>query len=184
MASNILPNIASEDGLSSPLGTKIIPETIQTHCQLDHWNNLQWNMSQSTKYFHWRKRVPKCRVQNGGHFVSASCGKQKTDACSNMIISSNQGGSSLGGRRYRISHRLYARLLCAPFYYRYIIFVSVASLVLGSWWRHQMETFSALLAFCAGNSPVPGELAAQRPMTQSFHVFFDLRLSKCLSKQS
>ena len=24
-------------------------------------------------------------------------------------------------------------------------------------WRHQMETFSALLAICAGNSPVPGE---------------------------
>ena len=24
-----------------------------------------------------------------------------------------------------------------------------------SWWRHQMETFSALLAICAGNSPVP-----------------------------
>ena len=23
------------------------------------------------------------------------------------------------------------------------------------WWRHQMETFSALLAICAGNSPVP-----------------------------
>ena len=23
------------------------------------------------------------------------------------------------------------------------------------WWRHQMETFSALLALCAGNSPVP-----------------------------
>ena len=26
-----------------------------------------------------------------------------------------------------------------------------------SWWRHQMETFSALLAICARNSPVPGE---------------------------
>ena len=25
------------------------------------------------------------------------------------------------------------------------------------WWRHQMWTFSALLAICAGNSPVPGE---------------------------
>ena len=25
------------------------------------------------------------------------------------------------------------------------------------WWRHQMETFSALLTFCAGNSPVTGE---------------------------
>ena len=24
-----------------------------------------------------------------------------------------------------------------------------------SWWRHQMEPFSALLAICAGNSPVP-----------------------------
>ena len=23
------------------------------------------------------------------------------------------------------------------------------------WWRHQMETFSALLAVCVGNSPVP-----------------------------
>ena len=23
-----------------------------------------------------------------------------------------------------------------------------------TWWRHQMKTFSALLAFCAGNSPV------------------------------
>ena len=26
-----------------------------------------------------------------------------------------------------------------------------------TWWRHQMETFSALLALCAGNSPVTGE---------------------------
>ena len=26
-----------------------------------------------------------------------------------------------------------------------------------SWWRHQMETFSALLVLCAGNSPVTGE---------------------------
>ena len=24
-----------------------------------------------------------------------------------------------------------------------------------TWWRHQIETFSALLALCAGNSPVP-----------------------------
>ena len=52
------------------------------------------------------------------------------------------------------------------------------------WWRHQMETFSALLAICAGNSPVPGEFPAQRPVTRSFDVFFDLRLNKWLSKQS
>ena len=49
-----------------------------------------------------------------------------------------------------------------------------------SWWRHQMETFSALLAICAGNSPVPGEFPAQRPATRSF----DLRLNKRLRKQS
>ena len=39
-----------------------------------------------------------------------------------------------------------------------------------------METFSALLAICAGNSPVPGEFPAQRPVTRSFDVFCDLRL--------
>ena len=53
-----------------------------------------------------------------------------------------------------------------------------------SWWRHEMETFSALLTICAGNSPVPGEFPAQRPVTRSFDVFFDLRLNKRLRKQS
>ena len=47
-----------------------------------------------------------------------------------------------------------------------------------------METFSALLAICAVNSPVPGEFPTQRPVTWSFDVFFDLRLNKRLSKQS
>ena len=45
-----------------------------------------------------------------------------------------------------------------------------------TWWHHQTETFSAL--------PVPGEFPAQRPVTRSFDVFFDLRLNKRLSKQS
>ena len=47
-----------------------------------------------------------------------------------------------------------------------------------------METFSALLAICAGNSPVPGKFPAQRAVTRSVDVFFDLRLNKRLSKQS
>ena len=59
------------------------------------------------------------------------------------------------------------------------------SLNLGrSWWRHQMETFSALLALCAGYSPVSGEFPSERPVTRSFDVFFDLRLNKRLSEQS
>ena len=52
------------------------------------------------------------------------------------------------------------------------------------WWRHQLETFSALLALCAGNSPVTGEFPAQRPVTRNFDVFFDLCPKKRLSKQS
>ena len=40
-----------------------------------------------------------------------------------------------------------------------------------------MEKFSALLAFCAGNSPVTGEFPAQRPVAWSFDVFFDLHLT-------
>ena len=53
-----------------------------------------------------------------------------------------------------------------------------------TWWRHQMETFSALLALCVGNSPVTSEFSARRPVSQSFDIFFDLHLNKQLSKQS
>ena len=51
-----------------------------------------------------------------------------------------------------------------------------------AWWRHEMESFPALLALCAGNSPVTGEFPAQRPVTQSFEGFFDLYPNKRLSK--
>ena len=51
-----------------------------------------------------------------------------------------------------------------------------------------METFPALLALCAGNSPVTdefrGEFPWHRPAARAFDVFFDLRLYKLLSKQS
>ena len=56
-------------------------------------------------------------------------------------------------------------------------------------WRHQMETSSALLPLCAGNSqitgdpPLPPHTHTQRPVTRSFDVFFDMRLNKRLSKQ-
>ena len=53
-----------------------------------------------------------------------------------------------------------------------------------TWWRHQMETLSALLATCVGNSPASAEFPAQRPVTRSFDVFFDLCLNKRPRKQS
>ena len=46
------------------------------------------------------------------------------------------------------------------------------------------RNISALLAICAGNSPVSGEFSAQRPVTRSFAIFFDLCLNKRLRKQS
>ena len=41
-----------------------------------------------------------------------------------------------------------------------------------------MEPISVLLAISAGNSPVPCEFPAQRPVTRIFDVFFDLHLNK------
>ena len=47
-----------------------------------------------------------------------------------------------------------------------------------------MEAFSALRAICVGDSPVTDEFPAQRPVTRSFDVLFDLRLNRRLSKQT
>ena len=65
-------------------------------------------------------------------------------------------------------------------------FVQIRSFYISGcrWWRHQMDTFSALLGLCAGNSPVTGEFPAHRPLTRRFDVFYDRRLTKRLSKQS
>ena len=41
------------------------------------------------------------------------------------------------------------------------------------WWRHQMETFSALLALCMGNSPVTGEFPSQWLVARNFQIFFN-----------
>ena len=48
------------------------------------------------------------------------------------------------------------------------------------WRRHQMETFSALLAICAGHRWIP----RIRQVARSFDVFFDLHMNKRLSEQS
>ena len=47
-------------------------------------------------------------------------------------------------------------------------------------WKH----FPRYWPFVRGNTPVNGEFPTQRPATRSFDVSFDLRLNKCLNKQS
>ena len=57
------------------------------------------------------------------------------------------------------------------------------SIACSSAWCSCNSRFSALLAFCAGNSLVNDEFPSQKPLTWSFDVFFDLRLNQQLSKQ-
>ena len=52
-----------------------------------------------------------------------------------------------------------------------------------TWWRHQMKTFSVLLALCEGNSPVTGGFLSQRSATSNIDNFFDLCTKKRLNKQ-
>ena len=57
--------------------------------------------------------------------------------------------------------------------------------IIRSWWRHQMETFSALLVICAGNSPVTGEFHAHKGQWRGALMFSLIcALNKRLSKQS
>ena len=90
-------------------------------------------------------------------------------------------------QRYTFSSKfLWLALICnTHFFLRYHYICSPRSRTL--FWDIMMTSsdgnISALLAICAGNSPVPGEFPTQRPVTRSFDVFLDLRLNKRLSKQ-
>ena len=77
---------------------------------------------------------------------------------------------------YSISHRISSWFCCALFCCGYIIssYGMMFSWLLLTWWHHQMETFSALLALCVGNSLFAGEFPSQRPVTRSFDIFFVL----------
>ena len=95
--------------------------------------------------------------------------KQICEVCQHKFDRNNwflflQTAFQLGGKPYKCAHNYSTRLY--------------------TWWCHQMETFSALLALCAGNSPATGEFPTKRPVMRSFDVFFDLCLNKRLSKQS
>ena len=84
----------------------------------------------------------------------------------------------------RVSKNIPVHHLYQQFFRHYWTFLWTRYQSLPPWWRHQMETVSALLAICAGNSPIPDEFRAQRPVTRGFDIFFDLRPDKRLSEQS
>ena len=104
-----------------------------------------------------------------------------------QIVSSNVWvryfyGISKGPLKFHTKHFTYALKYVHLFRYENLrlldlrahkYFKMLSSL---AWWRHQLDTFSAILAFCEGNSPVTGEFTSQRPVMQSFDVvvFFSI----------
>ena len=79
-----------------------------------------------------------------------------------VVTGSHFVNGNIHSTKYLIGLQIYSLNNCVP------------------WWRHQMETFSVSLAFCAGNSPVIDEFPSERTVTRKFDVFFDL----CLNQQA
>ena len=146
--------------------------------------------------------VPECYAlinsKQSECYVTTSYGRYQQPASVTMIFKSLYQDLGKKAKSLPRSHRFFIHLfsvLCLVFVHLYGNSVDesfnqylCAALSQGHpllpWWRHQMETFSALLNICARNSPVAGEFLAQRPVTRSFDVFFDLGLNERLGKQS
>ena len=105
----------------------------------------EWRIYASVKWnsyiFIQEQCIWKCRLENGVYFVWPQC-VFRTSTNWQYVTTKNNTRASY--ERHGFSNH--------------------------PWWRHQMETFSALLVRCAGNSPVPGDFPAQRPVTRSFDV--------------
>ena len=81
-------------------------------------------------------------------------------------------------------HRVYVYICCYICPKRCMGIREYQYMLFCSWWRHQMETFPALLAVCEGNpSPVTGGFPSQRPVARNFNAFVDQRINKRLNKQ-
>ena len=125
-------------------GTKPLSEWVLKYCQLNPEQYILMKFYSEFKTFHWRKFGWIYRLQNAKPMMTQ------------FIALKCSGPQCLDTVR-------------STFWYNGWLW-----LILKTWWRHQMETFSALLTICAGNSPVSGEFPTQRPVTRNFDVFFDL----------
>ena len=114
---------------------------------------------------HWDLVALICISELGDYSCFPRFGAKSLSECNDDLLSIGPSGSNLGD--------IYIKIQSFPFKTMHLNMLS-------AWRRHQMETFSALLAICAGT----GEFPAKRPVTRSFDVFFDLRLNKRWSKQS
>ena len=116
-----------------------------------------------TKRYRWADYVPEICI-----WVT------RGDGCTCVDNNSKDSAGRYCQRGSSSFHRKKRRILCIWYDKRHT----------HAWWRHQMETFFAWLAFVRGIHRSPMNSPAQRPVTRSFDIFFDLRLNKRLSKQS
>ena len=98
-------------------------------------------------------------------------------ACLTTFVTINTGFTDIDFVLNIANHTRRASCRSASHYVYGDIELTISDIELTTWWRHQMEIFSALLALYVGNSPVTGEFPSQRPVTRSL----DLRLNKLQS---
>ena len=118
-----------------------------------------------------------CAIDLDHHWFRSTFRHQAIIRCKTKLLWTVHIGTNFIGKWTRKLHftitKRHLKITCAKCRQPCPQFVSLKSV---AWWRHQMEAFSALLALCAGNSPVTGEFSSQRPVTRSFDAFFDLGL--------
>ena len=115
--------------------------------------------------------------------MCSCCPEQRNVVVNNVFVESILGSMKHVYIFHHFSLYIYA-CICIACVLCFVVVNGSQRIDVSTWWRHQMETFSALLALCAGNSPVSGEFPSQRSVMRSFDVFLGLRLNNWLSKQS
>ena len=96
-----------------------------------------------------------------------------------------QGDENSGGDFGKSRHAVLIFMLSQPEYWVNAMSTDYAAIPAGHLWNMMTSSngnISRVTCHLCGNSPVPGEFPAQRPVTQSFDVFFYLRPNKRLSK--
>ena len=163
---------------------KPLPEPMLEFVYLIPKNNFKWYLIK-IQPFDKRKWRGKCHLQNVDHFVPASIYPSTVHSWSPFLNHglllftrcSNSYMNGLGVLQFRTKPSICptSHSIWENGHWDLTRFDGMQSLThlfpvityFDTWWRHQMETFSALLAICAGNSPVPGEFRSQRPVTRA-----------------
>ena len=124
---------------------------------------VQYSLSQIIRHHSFKKKVDDNKQDRGWH-VATCWDATKDDLTTAICAMTNQCGlMQLWTRGIAHPNRLAMQLQCK------------------SWWRHQMETFSVLLALCVGihrspvNSPHKGQWRGA--------LMFSLICNRCLNKQ-